>query len=269
MGYNQFSPSLTRFFTALTDDLAYPDPSTLDMFVGSLKFMDYESQLIAIRQLLDQHRQTAGHALTELRTIEEIAENSASERIVDDRVDLLHGMVYQDIAHSMAAVGLIVPFLESLFGHVFHFVGQKADTSGTVIYDHERWRKSAKRRWDCCYQWRNGSWKRSTVEGILQLAHLSDMARHLPRDLKSVLSALYAYRNKMFHCGLEWPIDEREGFEERLTRENWPCEWFAKARTGDDPWVFYMSPEFVDHCLLRIEEIADGVGAYFHRLYHQ
>ena len=268
MKKDKLSPSMSRLLAAFADDLG-PRASNLDLFVGSLTFMDYDSQLIAIRQLLDQHRRTAGHSLAELRAIEEIAQKRSSNRIADEWVDRLHSMVYQDIAHSMAAVGLIVLFLESLFGHVFRFIEQESNPPDAVVGDHERWHKSAKRRWDCYYSWRNGRWQSGRVQGILQLAHLTDMMRHLPCDLEHVLSALYAYRNKMLHCGFEWPMDERKDFDGQLKEEDWPSEWFSQATSGDDPWVFYMTPEFVDHCVLRIDEIADGIGAYWRRLYEQ
>ena len=65
------------------------------------------------------------------------------------------------------------------------------------------------------------------MNGILQLLDAIDMADHMPDDLRPMLSALFEYRNKMFHLGLEWPLEERQRFDKRLSK--WPREWFSKG----------------------------------------
>ena len=29
----------------------------------------------------------------------------------------------------------------------------------------------------------------------------------------------------------------------------WPTKWFRTSTTGDEPWIFYMSAEFIPACL--------------------
>ena len=44
---------------------------------------------------------------------------------------------------------------------------------------------------------------------------LVDKVKYLPDDLEPTLSALFAYRNAMFHSGFEWPRKELERFEKK------------------------------------------------------
>jgi hypothetical protein len=67
----------------------------------------------------------------------------------------------------------------------------------------------------------------------------------------------------MFHNGMEWP-EERAAEFERFLGE-WPAGWFTSARSGDRPWIFYMTQAFTDDGLALLERFVDGVGAMFMR----
>ena len=101
----------------------------------------------------------------------------------------------------------------------------------------------------------------TSVRGILQLADAIGMEPHLPDDLPATLSALFAYRNMMFHNGLEWPFAERQRFSKRIQNDNWSL-WFSRGESGGRPWIYYMTRRFVDHCLDTIDAVFDGMGAY-------
>ena len=59
----------------------------------------------------------------------------------------------------------------------------------------------------------------------------------------------------MFHCGFEWPVDERTSFQKRIVASGWPLQWFAQAEIGGEPWVYYMTQEFIDHCLKTMNRV--------------
>ena len=80
-----------------------------------------------------------------------------------------------------------------------------------------------------------------------------------------MFSALFTYRNRMFHHGFEWPMNERKKFDEMIREEGWPPEWFRKSESGGEPWIFYMSDQFVQHCLTTIDQVLEGVGRYLKR----
>ena len=105
---------------------------------------------------------------------------------------------------------------------------------------------------------KDGRTSKDLVSGIMQLADATGLSARLPRDLQATLSALFAYRNKMFHLGFEWPLDERLNFAKRITNEAWPNDWFAKATSDGKPWVFYLSKVFIEHCLATIEKVLDA-----------
>lgn len=88
------------------------------------------------------------------------------------------------------------------------------------------------------------------------------MISHLPGDPRPTLQALFEYRNKMFHCGFEWPVDEREQFDNRIKEAKWPFDWFDKATSGGKPWVFYLTDTFINHCLTMVERVIEGIGAF-------
>ena len=88
------------------------------------------------------------------------------------------------------------------------------------------------------------------------------MKKYLPDDLEPTLSALFAYRNKMFHGGFEWSSKELKKFERQLDETSWHPEWFLRATTDDEPWMFYMSPDFVDHCLEMAELVIRGLRKF-------
>lgn len=236
------------------------DVTDRDIALGALP-PDYEAQLLAIRNLLLSHRDAEEAELIRLREIEELGESQSSQRLADDWVDQLHGMVYQDAAHSMAAIGLLAPFIESLFVHFFRYIATNTTGEQRPISTHERWHQSSTDYWDCRYVWRKGRRQRDVVRGILQLSDAIGATANLPAALDTTLSALFAYRNQMFHWGLEWPINERERFTKRIQSEGWR-DWFSKSESGGRPWIIYMSRDFVDHCIDMIDAIIDGIGRY-------
>lgn len=174
----------------------------------------------------------------------------------------MHSSVYQDAAHSMAAVGMIAPFVESVFYQAFQNIGRELTKDGSPPSDHARWKQAVEDQWDCHFVWTGGHRRKDLVKGIMQLVDAIDMTEYMPKDLERILSALFAYRHKMFHCGFEWPLEERLRFNKRLNESGWPSDWFSKATSDEEPRVFYMSPVFIEHCLVRAEQIITGIGGF-------
>lgn len=226
---------------------------------------DYDAQLYAIRGLLRLHRQADEALSNEIKGIEAFAEQasgSANKRAVDEWIDHLHQSVFQDAAHSMAAVGMLAPFIESLFKQAFPGIRDLLDRSGRAPIAHVRWKMPKDKRWDCG---RASPDRRDLVDGIIELAEATGLAADLPTDLHDTLAALFAYRNKMFHRGFEWSDSERSAFERRIVVDRWPQDWFSQATSGGKPWVFYITNTFVQHCLATIDQVFAGLGAFVRR----
>lgn len=231
-----------------------------------LDYLDYAAQLRSIHSLVRVHRKADKKLAEEIREIEDFAKRSsgtANAQALDELVDRLHDSVYQDAAHSMAAVGMLAPFVESLFKQAFLGIRDMLVRNDRLPTGHPRWAMKEDKRWDCRFSLKTRG--RNLVAGIIELADATGLANDLPRDFRLTLSALFGYRNRMFHFGFEWPVEEREAFEALIADAGWPSDWFSKATSDDKPWIFYMSDAFVDHSLATIEEVLSGLGAFVRR----
>ena len=95
-----------------------PEISDRDMACEVLPDLDYEAQLVAISDVLRQHDAVDKGTTAQIKEVEDYPRKSIglrNERAVDGWVDLLHGSTYQEPAHSMAALGMLAPLIESLF----------------------------------------------------------------------------------------------------------------------------------------------------------
>ncbi len=240
--------------------LASFDDRELAFMVLENRDHDYDAQLRAIRELLSLHRRDSiryGEGIQEAEDFAKTASGAHADRAVDETIDLLHHSVYRDAAHSMAAVGMLAPFLESLFLHAFLGIGEHFKARSLPSPQHPRWTLKAKDQWDCHIDAAGGT---NIVRGISDIARAIGLAAELPADLEVTLTALFRYRNAMFHEGFEWKSARRTMFAKAAAA--WPAVWFSQATNGGDPWVFYMTDAFVDHVLATVEQTLEGIGRY-------
>ncbi|HEY4231995.1 MAG TPA: hypothetical protein VGM76_01085 [Lacipirellulaceae bacterium] len=226
---------------------------------------DFDAQLAAIHSLLRRQSGVDEEYAAEIKKLEESAKalsGIANDWAVDELVDRYHSSVYQDAAHSMAAVGMIAPFVESMFHQIFQGIRLHLSKGGSPPNEHGRWEQPAEDQWDCDYVWKGGRRSKHLADGILQLAEAVGLISYLPVSLEQTLPALFGYRNKMFHCGFEWPVVERERFRQHRIKEKWPVDWFSDAKRNSEPWICYMAQPFIDHCLDIIQKSIDGIGAF-------
>ena len=228
--------------------------------------LDYESQLIAIMGLLTSHRQAEKEITARIKELAGMARHTPGEHAVDVWIEKVYQSSYQGAAHSMAAVGMTAPLIESVFDHTFQEIG-RLTIELPPLTKHYRLQEVTKKTWDC--RWvlnKDGKWSKNLAKGMVQLVDTIGLKAHLSEALagalEPTLSALFAYRNRMFHCGFEWPVKEREKFQAELSTSGWPAEWFSKAMTGNRPWIFYMSQTFIDHCLTMSGEIVSAIGGF-------
>ena len=202
--------------------------------VFPLKGFNYEAQLVAIGGLLYRQEQAEEELSDRIKEADEVARRSegrANDYAVDVYVELAQMSCYQDMAHSMAAVSMIAPLIESVFRVAFRSIGKDLP-------------------------------RKDIAKGIVKGVGEIGMMEYLPTNLEPTLSALFAYRNKMFHGGFEWSAEKLNGFERRLEKGHWPSKWFDKATSDDKPWMFYMTPAFVDHCFAMAKGIVEGIEQF-------
>jgi hypothetical protein len=226
--------------------------------------LDYDAQLRAIGDLLKQHddiRQVTGEAITKVEDFARTHRGIRNEQAIEEWLDRMHNSVYQDAAHSMAAVGMLAPLVESLFYQAF--MSTREYLAGTPPHpeNHARWQKASRDAWDCHYVWTGRSRSKGIVEGIIQMAEAVGLIGRLPSDLPLKLKALFLYRHKMFHCGFEWPPEERREFAEHV-RKDWPADWFGVSMSNGQPWIFYMTDSFVKDWLVTLDKVLSALGAF-------
>jgi hypothetical protein len=123
----------------------------------------------------------------------------------------------------MAAVGMLAPFVETVLHRCFLGIGNRLYPAATPKEPHERWKATREVQWDCHFFIRSGRVEKNLAKGIVQLRDALGLTDRMPAEIEPTLSALFAYRNAMFHNGFEWPIEERESFARRIAEE-WRSE---------------------------------------------
>ena len=197
-----------------------------------LEEFNHGAQLVAIRGLLYRQERADQKLSDRIKEADGVARRTrgrANDHAVDVWVELAEMSCYQDAAHSMAAVGMIAPLIESAFRAAFRSIGRELPSADIV---------------------------RNIVKRVEEVG----MKEYLPADLEPTLCALFAYRNKMFHGGFEWSSKDLKKFERLLDRR--PSDWFSKATSDDETWMFYMTSAFVDHCLEMAEGIIRGIEQF-------
>lgn len=242
-----------------------PEIEPRDYTLSLLDEFDIEAQLIAIKSLLKRNRDDEARTRQDIQELDRYIRDSIHRdpeyqvHLENQWVDELHSSVFQDAAHSMAAVGMLAPFVESLFVAIFQKLRAK---SASVVPIDKRREIADEFFWNPRRYFADGQAKENTAAGIQQLAKSIGLKKHLPRDYGKCLNALLTYRNFMFHNGFEWPIDRRRDFAKQMQGDGWPEDWFKTSKSGGEVWIFYMSDVFIRHCIEVIEGVLDGVGAY-------
>lgn len=249
----------------------HPSVPTLHLEPGDYIYalevdFDVDSQLSAIRGLLQRNRNADQSAREEIKRIEDrvkhLKDVEEQEWAVADWVDQLHHSTYQDAAHSMSAVGMLAPLVETVFHQCFRSIGKRFYPPTQTLKTHDRWNAAHEIQWDCHFFVANGRAQKDIVNGIFQLSDAVGLTPRLPADLRAVLSALFAYRNSMFHHGFEWPVEARERFAGRIQTQGWPTDWFSVATSDGRPWIFSLSDKFIRHCNRTIEDVLQAIGGF-------
>lgn len=263
MTTQEMNTDASEYFADHADE--FIDIGDRDYACVLLPNLDYEAQLNAIKDLLQRHMRAEQLLSEEIVEIEAHARQLSgyrNQRAVDEWVDRMHASVYQDAAHSMAAVGMLAPLIESIFHQAFLGTKDYYSAQSLHLLDHPRWQINDKCKWDCHYIWREGKKSKNLVEGIFELVDAVGMSTHLPKNIRPKLEAFFTYRNLMFHNGFEWPLVERHNFAEKIKSKGWSDSWFKASTSDGRPWIYYMTETYISDCVLVIEQILDAFGSF-------
>jgi hypothetical protein len=225
-----------------------------------LEEIDLEAQLAAVRSLL-RRNEAADTALSiEIKDLENQAREAEEEYawlVQDMWVERLEMSVYLDAAHSMAAVGMLAPMFEAMFTTLFRTLGA---SGSSLPKKTDRAKRADADYWNPQILFGSKGRSDNLIGGILQLAEDTGLKTLLPKDFGKVLTALFAYRNMMFHNGFEWPTDRRKSFADTLESQGVPEAWFSTSTRNKEVWIYYMSPAFVERCLALVSEVLTAIG---------
>jgi len=230
-----------------------------------LEEFDIEAQLIAIRDFLRRNSKADKRVSERIAAYAEQMKSATGdeEYFLDSLfVDECHGSVFQDAAHSLAAAGMLSPLIEGYFTVAFPNIAKQLDLFPRAIDGNIRSANSVVQYWDPHFVFGKKGTRKDIVGGIVQIAQSMGLSNALPNDYQDVFNALFRYRNKVFHHGFEWPMDERKRFKKAVSDENWPETWFTESLSGGEPWIIYMSQEFIEKCLSTFESCLEGVGSF-------
>ncbi len=233
-----------------------------------LKDLDLEAQLSAIKDLLRRNRQADEDLEQKIKDLYEQAQRTTevwrNSPYQDDRfVDETYRSFFQDAAHSMAAVGMLAPFLEAFFVASFQCVRDEVGRTKQASSEDQRTQAVESEFWDPHFVFEQQGRRKDLVAGFDQLTHSIGLARFFPNDYRKTLEALFHYRNRMVHHGFEWPEGERKKFQNKLQDGDWPSNWFLEQVRPGETCIFCMSGEFIKHCLWTIDQMRKGFIAYF------
>ena len=186
---------------------------------------DYVSQLQAVRQLLVNNEQAEAKLSEEIEDIQgwiTAASRDEGDVAFVHTIELISESIYQQLAHSMAGVGVIAPVIEAVFKDAVRRAGEEVPL-------------------------------RNFVERLPEIIDRTGMSAYLPDEFAITMGALFQYRNKLFHWGFEWPADECERFQNAINK--WPPGWFTVADLEMQQKVFIMSPTFIEHCVTTAEDV--------------
>ena len=145
--------------------------SKAEIYELELDGLNYDYGFRAMRDMIARMRQDGlelQHQITKAEKVASRALGEHNEFALDHLIELYGYSGYQEAAHSMAAVGMIAPFVESLFREVFREF--------------------------------NIEWPRvDKVRNILKSISEEKLDKYMPEDLKVTLTALFEYRNNMSH----------------------------------------------------------------------
>ena len=194
---------------------------------------NYHAQLDAVRKFLSRQKQAEARLQEDLRRAEQLVKAASGDLhdwLNDELIERWESSVYEDATRSIAAAVMLAPLVESLFQRL-------------ALATHREWSEKP---------------VPSKIMGLVNDCKLSP----IPAEFERTLRALFKYRNNMLHWGLEWPSDERRNFPELIRNSGWPKSWFNCSEDGEGPWIFYLTDEFVSHCLNTFDRVLDVVREY-------
>ncbi|MBI2118602.1 MAG: hypothetical protein HYT97_03135 [Elusimicrobia bacterium] len=217
--------------------------------------MDYDPQysLVAIHGLVHSIYSWRNNLNAEIKEPSFIG--NWTDHNVEEYVEMMHESKFRDVVCSLAMVGVLASFFESLLIHEFKCL-RVFYRSRKPLNSHNRWHLEPMNFWDPRKVLDRNSQINSSnniMRGTHQLVNALGIESKLPADFLKYLGALITYRNFSLHNGYEWPKDKRVRFLKLIEDKNW-IDYFNWSKSDGNPHIIYMSDKFVWKCFLMAQD---------------
>ncbi len=217
-----------------------------------------EYELRAVKDLIHSLFEKEAKIIYEIRYSENaIATQGGNDFQVDEHIDLLHYSGYLDSACSHAAVGALAPFFEGFFVRECQWL-RSLHLRGDISLSensNERWKGFVKDEfWNPRMVFNDGKYRKELASGLLQIIDALAIRNRFPEKLPEIIGPLFYFRNKVFHNGYEWPIEQRTAFVKAIRERKWD-DYFDRSTSGGEPKMFYPKKSFLNESISMAEEM--------------
>ena len=228
---------------------------------------DWESQLIAIRVLIQRNILASEKVSNEIDDYKNwLTSHNGSNywHYENECTDLMHMSVFHEAAASMSAIGMIAPTIERISRCFFTNLGSLYTSRGLPPPTNKRWTmpvKDSTSRWNCSLRLTKNGEETDFIGGFRQLAKASGLHKHISEKMMHWLDAMFYYRNRMFHDGIEWSKDNKDDFQKEIIARSWE-DYFSFSTSNNDPWIFYINKEYIAKSPDLMSEFLDSLASF-------
>jgi len=169
-------------------------------------------------------------------------------------LDLYHQSVFRDAAAVQAAVGTLAPFIEGFLAHAFDYLLYLSDRleSGDGSRD---WGDRA--RLVGIPDWPQADQQAPFIACVKKMTQALALEEWLDKNLLDRLELLFTFRNRSLHNAYRWPKATIARFKKCVDQRGWQ-PWVQWAMCGEQPWMAYLTDEFISDQLSLTRRLTDG-----------
>ncbi len=214
--------------------------------------IDFKTQYLAMKEMLQAVKEPTVKFQDDYNSLQKKVESQGGNDFIAEHLnDKGYESQFWDMSYSLAAIGIIAPYIESLFTAMFADYGKYCAPEES---EHDRFRNFTKYKWDPHYFAKKSDRVETDIaKGILQLLKCTGFKDGTIAKCKKFIPAIFRYRNLMFHNGVHWPKVKREVFIKEAKGGGW-YDWFLFDENSD---FVYMGESFIEEILENIIEIVE------------
>ena len=203
-------------------------------------------QLEYIENMVETLRKEEATEEKEIHSIEKDIErnknNDSQLAILDAASNHYIGIFMRnDALRANIQIAMLAPAIEGLY------------KKSLTILIKEEW---GKEKLDIFFKKKDSSFEGDIVSGIVNILKKLNIQSYFSNDIEKYLSALFSYRNELFHNGLEW---KKEKCQKVLNNEH-KKGWFTLHADSRGPYFILPTRKFIDELITFFEESINGLA---------